>query len=355
MMRPVVLPKDGLVIGGMQADRFSEVRYPASFPGNGDVGENSNPTQDDRCVPATEERPVDSSRWTVRLGHNVYGAIDNWLVGHLSSRLERWLLGGSTDGDSPVLRRSFLLWGFVVSLLATVLGVFTPRFNPADALNAWLIPGLFISMFIFVVVNFAALQISTRVIVEPRKFIGILPSHWSPYSCSKWSDTTNPDVVEILGSRRSKALSRLSRTVMTVLRFVLIGFSGVFVYLLFQLVRSTPSLVGIPAVLVIVLVWFVLSDILRSRRRVVVRSAVVRGIQVLMVVGVGGLLLRLPTLAFYNELGATDLALKVSWTEAAFHAVPLVAVVLGSAVFVCRSGCWHRGWTGGPVISSHWL
>ncbi|WP_128970098.1 hypothetical protein [Rhodococcus opacus] len=188
-------------------------------------------------------------------------------------------------------------------------------------------------MFIFVVVNFAALQISTRVIVEPRKFIGILPSHWSPYSCSKWSDTTNPDVVEILGSRRSKALSRLSRTVMTVLRFVLIGFSGVFVYLLFQLVRSTPSLVGIPAVLVIVLVWFVLSDILRSRRRVVVRSAVVRGIQVLMVVGVGGLLLRLPTLAFYNELGATDLALKVSWTEAAFHAVPLVAVVLGSAVF----------------------
>lgn len=214
-----------------------------------------------------------------------------------------------------------------------ILGVLTPRFNPADALNSWLIPGLFVVIFIFVVFNLAALKVSTRVVVEPRTVIGVLPPHWSPYSCSIWSDITNPDVVEILGSRRSKALNRLSRTVMTVMRFALVGFSGIFIYLLFQLFRSTPSLVGIPVVLVIVLVWFVVSDILRSRRRVVVRSAMMRGTQFLMVLGVGGLLLRLPTLAFYNELGATDLALTVSWTEAAFHAVPLVAVIPGSAVF----------------------
>lgn len=101
-----VLPRQGLVIGGMQADRFSEV----SYPDNHAVDENSNSRQDDGGDPAAEGDPVGSVHWTVLLGHGVYGAIDNWLVRHLSPRLERWLLSDSEAGDSPILRKSLLLW-----------------------------------------------------------------------------------------------------------------------------------------------------------------------------------------------------------------------------------------------------
>ncbi|WP_027501591.1 hypothetical protein [Rhodococcus sp. UNC363MFTsu5.1] len=312
----------GLTVTGLKVDRLATIRYPAR---TGDW-----PSGDASSGDSTP-KSASGSRWRADAGHAVYGWLDRQarreLPFGLSARLTAPVSAQSRDGeDSPRLRKWIWAWIGAVLMLAIVLA-FRVEFNTDTPAGPWMVVAIFGVMFLVVGVPHLLLKLLSRIALEPAIRAGALPASWSPYSYGLWIDGSDPVVLETMSVGRANALHRIAASVMTVSRVFGLGVCGALVFWLIQFARDSPDALAIPVGLAIFLIWSVIRDIVRSRGRRQVRSVAVRVFQFLLVLGLGGVLLKLPTFAFYYELGATDMALTASWIEVVWHAAPVLAML----------------------------
>ncbi|WP_040863316.1 hypothetical protein [Nocardia niigatensis] len=252
-----------------------------------------------RCVPA----------WAGRIGRTF---VDKEAAGFLRYRL------------------TLLLMVFVLSLAVTF--VWRVRITRSSGLPQS--DGLILIVLIGGIALLAAVlgttNMFTRILVH--RFDADLPCGYSRWQTSLWEAADPADAEMFIGRRRHRAImvcwalgTLLCGTICAVLAGTVLAVLGS------DLWYGRQDIVSLMITAGLLLLWVLAADMWRARPRSEVRRLVQRVGLSIVLTGLGGVILRMPSYLFYKKLGYPGLAFEIGWHDALVNAsVFLVCLALSA-------------------------
>lgn len=247
-----------------------------------------------------------------------------WLRGSV-----RWL-----TAEPPVNRN----WRLAVCGIAAAIGfTATARWvevgdnNDLSGPFAWFM-GWVAGLVVVLGVCTALANLATRTILHALPADVSLPDGHSRWQATWWIDST---AASIIGAHSAQLIKR-SATVAYLLS-ALAGslFAGPALWLLSRLVFvDGDQFVALVTGFCVLVIGILVVDMVRARHRSHTRPVLARIASLLAILGLGGIVLRLPAYAYFGALGYPSVAFEITWHEAVLHAEKFLIAVGVSALMV---------------------
>ncbi|GAA5107284.1 hypothetical protein GCM10023319_78830 [Nocardia iowensis] len=231
--------------------------------------------------------------------------------------------------------------GFGVAAAAVVAARFPDRPTGAE-------PALgLIGVSAVLLLILGALNLFTRVAVHRAD--SALPQGYSRWQAERWANANRTDVARLIGAARHNAIRMCWKTGTLVLRMIAIAGAGALLFLSGQTIWSNSRLIAATLLTIgLLLGWILVIDSVRPRQRAGSRLIFRRTAASVLLAGVGGAMVRLPSYFFYQPLGYPAFAFEIGWHDVVVNARGFIMAALGSGALIAIY------WLFSPRITPVW-
>ncbi|MFI9402103.1 hypothetical protein [Nocardia sp. NPDC052316] len=192
-----------------------------------------------------------------------------------------------------------------------------------------------------------ALNLFTRVAVHRAD--AALPQGYSRWQAERWANANRTDVARLIGAHRHYAIRMCWTTGTLVLRMIAMAGAGALLFLSAQTIWFNSRLLAATLLTVgLLLAWILIIDAVRPRQRSGSRLLVRRTAASVLLAGVGGAMVRLPSYFFYQPLGYPAFAFEIGWHDVIVNARGFIMATLGSGALIAIY------WLFSPRITPVW-
>ncbi|CAM4104246.1 hypothetical protein NONI108955_09180 [Nocardia ninae] len=192
-----------------------------------------------------------------------------------------------------------------------------------------------------------ALNLFTRVAVHRAD--AALPQGYSRWQAERWANANRTDVARLIGAERHHAIRMCWTAGTLVLRMIAMAGAGALLFLSVQTIWFNSRLIAATLLTVgLLLAWILVIDAVRPRQRSGSRLIVRRTAASVLLAGVGGAMVRLPSYFFYQPLGYPAFAFEIGWHDVIVNARGFIMAALGSGALIAIY------WLFSPRITPVW-
>ncbi|GAB3204505.1 hypothetical protein [Nocardia tengchongensis] len=192
---------------------------------------------------------------------------------------------------------------------------------------------LLFAVYVALLLITGTMNLFARVAIHP--FVATLPDAYPRAGASRWATADEADATAVIGLDRFRAIKACWHIGTLLCGVVCMAAVGPTLALIVRaILYGRDEIVSVLTAFGLVLAWIVAADMLRARRRSEVRRVVRRiGISIVLA-GLGGIILRLPSYLYYKRLGYPGLAFDISWHDSVVNGIFfLIAVALSAVSF----------------------